>query len=124
MYDARETQVRRRMLERRDLILILSPGHSVDSGGGYRVMQSVSPRVVIVEPSGDTTKEKLQTTNGVDAVLERGESLTGDVRRTLTDTEALFVDAYAQRSRPKERLGEGLDWDAKGFLPPDPPTKR
>lgn len=124
MYDARENQGRRRMLERRDLILILSPGHSVDSGEGYRVTQSVSPRVVIVELSGDTTRENLQATNGVDAVLEPGEILTVDIRRTLTDAEALFVDAYAQRSRPKKRLGEGLDWDAKGFLPPDPPTKR
>jgi hypothetical protein len=112
------------MPERRDLILILGPGHSVDhSRGGYRVTQSVSPRVMIVEPSADTTKEELQTMNGVDAVLEPGESLAGDVRTTLNDTEALFVDGYAQRS-PKERLGEGLNWDAAGFLPPDPPTKR
>jgi hypothetical protein len=113
------------MPERRDLILILGADHSAgDLGENYRVTQRLSPRVVIVEPSGDTTKEKLQTMKGVDAVLEPGESLAGDVRSTLTDTEALFVDAYAQRSRHKKRLGEGLDWDAEGFLPPDPPTKR
>lgn len=112
------------MQELRDLILILGPGHSADSRGAYRVTQRVSPRVVIIEPSGDTTKEELQKMNGVDAVLEPGESLTGDVRGTLTDTEALFVDAFAQRSRHKERLGEGLNWDAEGFLTPDPPLKR
>jgi hypothetical protein len=113
------------MPERRDLILILGADHSAgDSGAGYRVAQRLSPRIMIVEPSGDTTKEKLQTMKGVDAVLEPGESLPVDVRRTLTDAEALFVDAYTQRPRHKARLGEGLDWDAEGFLPPDPPTKR
>ena len=86
--------------------------------------QKVSPRVVIVEPAGDATKEELQTMTGVKAVLEPGERLGADLRGTLTDTEALFVDAFAQRARHKERPGEGLDWDAEGFLPPDPPLKR
>jgi hypothetical protein len=79
---------------------------------------------VIVEPADDATKEEMQTMNGVNAVLEPGESPVGDIIGALTDTEALFVNAYAQRSRQKERLGEGLDWDAEGFLPPDPPPKR
>lgn len=87
-------------------------------------MQKVSPRVMIVEPAGNAAKEELQAMNGVDAVLAPGEVPADDIRGTLTQTEALFVDAYAQRSRHKERLGDGLDWDAEGFLPPDPPLKR
>lgn len=89
----------------------------------YRVTQRVSPRVVIVEPSVDLTKEQLQATSGVTAVFEPGERPDAAVRGALTDTEALFVDAYAQRGRPKARPGDGLSWDAEGFLPPDPPPK-
>jgi hypothetical protein len=112
------------MSERRDLLLILGADSSANKPEVYRVTQRVSPRVVIIEPHGDTTKEELQAMNGVEAVLEPGESPAGEVRKTLTDTEALFVDAHAQRARHKERPGEGLDWDAEGFLPPDPPHKR
>src|ERR1700755_3584016 len=110
------------MPERRELMLILSAELSAgDLLGRYRVTQKVSPRVLIVEPTGDVTKEELRTMKGVEAVSEQGESLPGDVRGTLTGTEALFVDAFAQQARHKERRGEGLDWDAEGFLRPDPP---
>ena len=113
------------MAERRELMLILGADHSAgNSRERYRVTQQVSPRVVIVELAGDSTKEELQTMKGVDAVLEQGAPIPDDVRRTLTGTEALFVDAYAQRARNKERPSEGLDWDAKGLLPPDPPTEQ
>jgi hypothetical protein len=113
------------MPELRELMLILGADRSADdSPERYRVTQTVSPRVVIVEPAADATKEELQTMNGVQAVLDPGESAALDVRRTLSDTEALFVDAYAQRGRSKQRPGEGLDWDAEGFLPPDPQRKR
>src|SRR4051794_11103092 len=92
------TWVKRRMLKRRELLLILAADHFADdSSGRYRVTQKVSPRVVIVEPAGDATKQEIQSMNGVDAVLEPGESPVGDISRMLTDTEALFVDAYAQR---------------------------
>jgi hypothetical protein len=106
-------------------MLILAPDQSPrESLGRYRVTQRVSPRIVIVEPAADATKEEMQAMSGVDAVLEPGESPTGDIHNSLSDTEALFVNAYTQRTRIKQRPGEGLDWDAKGFLPPDPPPKR
>lgn len=112
------------MPDRSELMLILGADRSVDAPPGlYRVTQKVSSRVVIVE-SGDTAKEELQAMDGVDAVLEPGERPAGHIRGTLTETEALFVDAYSHRARPKERLGDGLNWDAEGFLPPDPPPKR
>ena len=111
--------------QRRDLMLIFRTDHSADEKRGcYRVTQKVSPRVVIVEPAGGVTKEELQTVKGVDAVLEPGEKPGEDVRATLTDSEALFVEAYAQRSPNGGRLGDGLAWDADGFPPPDLPLKR
>lgn len=84
----------------------------------YRVTQQASPRVMLVEGGDDSAKQALQTLDGVDAVLEPGEAPSTDLRRELTDAELVFVDAYTQRSRPKKRKGEGLDWDAEGFLPP------
>jgi hypothetical protein len=42
----------------------------------------------------------------------------------LTQSERLFVAAWEARRQPKSRVGEGLSWDAPGFLPPDSPTPR
>lgn len=106
-------------------MLILGAEHSVgdSTGGRYRVSQQVSPRVVIVELANDATKEELQMMSDVEAVFEPGERPSDDLVGTLTETEVLFVEAYTQQTKPKERPGEGLDWDAEGFLPPDPPVK-
>jgi len=112
------------MSEPRELMLILGADHSAaESSGRYSVTQEVSPRVVLVEPAEGITKEELQAMNGIDGVLEPGEVPAGGLRALLTDHEALFVDAYALRSRPKQRPGESLAWDAEGFLPPDPPKR-
>lgn len=88
-----------------------------------RVTQKISPRVCIVAADDDAAIEKLRSRDAV-VVLEPGGALPSGVRETLTPSEAMFVDAFVQRSRPKTRLGDGLDWDAEGFLPPDPPPKR
>ncbi|HEX6368607.1 MAG TPA: hypothetical protein VF006_06735 [Longimicrobium sp.] len=103
-----------------ELILIFSTDAGGDPRGRYRVTQRFSPRVVIVE-AGDMTKEALRSENGVLAVLGPGDDVADDVRRTLTPTEALAVDACTERSRRKERPGDGLSWEAGGFVPPDPP---
>lgn len=111
------------MPQPREFMIIFGVGHSAASRGYYRVTQKMSPRVVIVEAAGDVKKEELQTMAGVVAVLEPGEPAPRVVSETLTETEALFVNAYAQRSQHKVRPGQGLDWDTKGFLPPDLPHK-
>ena len=105
-------------------MVILGAEPSASSHGErYRVTQKVSPRVLLVQPAAGATKEELQALGGVDSVLEPGESPAAGIRGTLTDTEALFADAFAQRSRTKQRAGDGLAWDAEGFLPPDPPKR-
>jgi len=112
------------MLERSELMLVFSVGDAArELRGRFRVAQQVSPRVVLVEAVDDLSKQELQTMIGVDAVLGAGESLPSRVRQTLTPTEEVFVDAFEQRGRGKERPGEGLSWDAEGFLPPDKPKK-
>ena len=113
----------------REFLLVLGSGPSAhDASGRCRVTQKVSPRVMLVEatsgePTGDL-KAELEALPGVDAILTPGDSPGEEWIASLTRAEALFVQAFLRRSRPKERPGEGLDWDAEGFLPPDPPSNR
>lgn len=111
------------MTEGREVMLILRAGHHGDPRGRYRVTQKASPRVVIVQMAAGASREELQGMDGVQAVLEAGEGLAADVAATLSPGEAVFVQAYTQRARHKERPGDGLNWGAEGFLPPDPPRK-
>lgn len=39
----------------------------------------------------------------------------------LSAAEQLFVAGWIARTTPKVRPGEGLSWDAPGFVPPDVP---
>lgn len=112
------------MTDRREWMLILDADRLRPDLTPYRVTQQVSPRVLIIEPAESAAKEELMATEGVEAVLEPGEIAADEIRGTLTPTEALFVEAFIQRARQKERPGEGLNWDAAGFLPPDPPHRR
>lgn len=113
------------MVIKREWMLVFGAGGSArDEGERYRVTQRVSPRVVIVSPAHDAMPDELRRATGAEAVLEPGETLAADLRQTLSNAEGLFVDAFAGRSSSKQRRGEGLDWDAEGFAPPDPPPKR
>ena len=86
----------------------------------FRVPQRVSPRVFLVSGAA---RDDLQALEGVLAVLEPGATLPDELRRTLTESETLFADAFARRAETKQRPGEGLSWDAEGFEPPDPPHR-
>ena len=110
------------MSEPRELLLILDENASDEILQSQRVLQQISPRVVIIE--SERPRNEVEGMKGVQAVVEPGESMSEDVRDMLTSSEALFADAYTRRARAKERPGEGLDWDAEGFLPPDPPQRR
>jgi hypothetical protein len=89
--------------------------------GTFRVMHVASPRLVVVER---TPAALVAVRNGVDGVVAVSE---GELSPVLLDRlgpeEQLFAEAWASRmaETEKERRGEGLDWDAPGFLPPDAP---
>ena len=86
----------------------------------FRVLQEVSPRVLILEKTAQAMM--LQSRTEVIAVIE------GDIDQEILDTldasETLFSQAWAMRmqKQPEERPGEGLPWDATDFEPPDPPA--
>lgn len=89
----------------------------------YRVTQLASPRVVVVE-SDPGQRPPSASLVGVLAVCDGPPD--PEIVKTLGETEALFVAAWASRmtDAPKRRRGEGLSWDAPGFAPPDPPAGR
>jgi hypothetical protein len=112
-------------MQPRELLLILDAQQPLTAAPGrWRVTQKVSPRVVIVEVMDGSATDALRSSQPAVAVLEWGEALPENVRETLTAAEAMFADAFARRVEAKTRRGEGLDWDAEAFLPPDPPPKR
>lgn len=84
------------------------------------IVHRASPRlfVVRVEPA---VRARLDELPGVVAVT--GEAFSAGVAERLDEAEALFAAAFAARRTPKQRVGDGLDWDAPGFEPPDPPLE-
>ena len=84
------------------------------------VTQVVSPRLLIVSAEDDPTSI-LSALPGVRAVY--GDKAPREAIESLTAEEALFAEGWNLRRAqpPKERPGEGLGWDAKGFEPPDSP---
>lgn len=82
------------------------------------VIQHVPPRLVLVEGEPNVI-DRLRELPGVRSVF-RPEDDMGEIG-DLSEHERLFVDGWRLRGQPKERPGDGLPWDAPGYLPPDPP---
>jgi hypothetical protein len=82
---------------------------------------AMSPRIAVL--ANAAAAEQLRHHPQVEAVIMRPED---EIPNSLNQAERLFVSAWAknQRASDKVRPGEGLAWDAPGFLPPDAPKKR
>lgn len=79
-----------------------------------RVTQLLPPRLVLVDDSR-AVRDHAADVDGVIGVYDDLSVLDHD----LDDASRAFVRAWDARKRPKSRPGEGLDWDAHGFQPPD-----
>ena len=108
-----------------ELLVIMSEG-SVDSDSaglaeGFRIVHAVSRRVFVIESPAGTTSADLAALPGV-AALSKGD-VAPEIFEGLDETEALFVRAWSRRKEESktQRRGDGMDWDAGGFEPPDPP---
>ncbi len=89
----------------------------------HPVTQVGSPRVLVVE-AGESAAGALRAMSGLRVVVpgERPPEALED----LDEAERLFVEAWITRMtelRSKKRVGEGLSWDAPGFVPPDRPGR-
>jgi hypothetical protein len=87
-------------------------------GGPVALVQHLPPRMGIVEGDDDALA-RLRTAPGVLAVGD--PDLPEAARASLTEAERLFLEGWVQGRLPKTRHGEGLPWDAPGYLPPDQP---
>ena len=94
----------------------------------YPVRATVAPRVhVLAAPSADLSviapRARFAAARGTAGAV----AVAGDrqVLQELDDGARLFVEAWLTPPRDaKDRPGDGLPWDAPGFLPPDPPPGR
>ena len=112
--------------QKRDLLVIITGSRADESferiSAAYKVQQVVSHRVLVVEGNSGELAE-LKQIPGV-SVIASGDAAPG-VTEKLDEGESLFVTAWISRMKegPKNRSGDGLNWDAPGFEPPDPPAE-
>jgi hypothetical protein len=87
----------------------------------YQVTSVLPPRLVVLP--GGVDINALGRLRGVEAILAQPSD---EAPASLSEPERLFVSAWRARQHAdaKTRAGEGLNWDAPGFLPPDPPTRK
>lgn len=87
-----------------------------------RVVHVASPRIVVIATDAEAD-DVARGLTGVEGVFR--ETIPPDVMDSLDEGETLFTNAWLSRQQEvsKPRLGEGLDWDAPGFEPPDPPGR-
>lgn len=86
------------------------------------VTQCISARVAVVSGSRDALA-RIEALPAVEKLLDGPAS--PDVLPPLSEVEALFAAAWLSRQGAprKVRPGDGLDWDAAGRSPPDPPRE-
>jgi hypothetical protein len=85
----------------------------------FHVASSLPPRLLVVSAEENVARA-LRDIPGVLAVIGWKTSTLPDL---LNETERLFVRAWQQRqqSNEKDRHGDGMNWGADDFSPPDRP---
>jgi hypothetical protein len=107
-----------------DLLAILSSESARaaidDLADAYPVTHEASWRVLVIRHGGGDFGD-LAAIPG--AAVVSGADVASEMLEGLDESEVLFVQAWSMRrgSSKNRRRGEGLDWDAEGFEPPDPP---
>jgi hypothetical protein len=107
----------------REVLVLLRKGVSEQQTAvlrQLRVVSSFPPRLVVVEATEDKVRD-LRRDQAVSLVIEM--QVEAEHLSDLRPEEQLFVRGWIERmtAPPKRRPGEGLNWDAPGFEPPDPP---
>ena len=82
------------------------------------VTQRLPPRLAIVQ-GDEGALAKLRDVSGI-VVVTSGD-VPDQISSVLSESERLFAQGWVLGRSPKQRKGDGLAWDADGFLPPDRP---
>lgn len=83
------------------------------------IAQILRPRLVLIRDAPGV-QERLSGISGVEGVYD---VIPPDLPANLTFAERVFISAWEARQHPKSRPGEGLPWDAPGFVAPDAPIE-
>lgn len=85
-----------------------------------KIVHRISHRLFVISIPYELS-EAIQHIQGVVDTFE--DQISAEVREKLDVDESTFIEAWEHRqsSGQKKRKGEGLDWDSKGFAPPDDP---
>ncbi|CAO5232692.1 hypothetical protein [Frankia sp. AgKG'84/4] len=99
-----------------------APGAAVDLAAFGQVTSGLAPRLVLlVAPAGRAGE--VAALPGVRGVFV--DAVPAGLRAEFDQAENLFVDGWLARRSGKDRgPGDGREWDAPGFAPPDPPSAR
>ena len=98
-----------------------TPSHLERLQHQYKVISLLRPRVLVFDID-EQLAAQLRDDPEVVGVFT-GE-VPEEVLTQLDPGERLFVSAWQQRSADKKRRGDGLPWDAPGFVPPDLPPRK
>jgi hypothetical protein len=104
---------------RHEVLVVLEPRAAEKALARLRsvsqVIQVLPPRLafVLVDAKNMARLARIQ------GVLKAYDDVPAKFPSDLTASERLFVSAWKARRQPKTRPGEGLPWDAPGYIPPD-----
>lgn len=108
----------------REFLVVVDPARSREVlarlGEAVAVSQIFTPRLALVRDDPGAQERARSIVGVVHVRTDDPRDLIPD----LTPSERLFIAAWVERARPKMRRGEGLNWDAPGFEPPDRPRGR
>lgn len=105
-----------------EVLVVLEAAHAAQALDELRrhapVIGVLPPRLAVVAAAAGQVRE-LRTLPGLEALFEN--EIPEAFRASLEPGERLFAEAWLarQREKGKPRPGDGLPWDAPGFLPPD-----
>ncbi|MDR4479556.1 MAG: hypothetical protein R3B37_07420 [Nitrospira sp.] len=100
-----------------------SPRVVADLRSRFAVKALAPPRIAVLHLQENQVQD-LQRMPGLEAVLQGPSSPSPP---SLTEQERLFITGWQQQQQGeggKRRKGEGLPWDAEGYLPPDRPKSQ
>jgi hypothetical protein len=100
-----------------EVLIELQPGAAVEVAvpPDLQILQRMPPRLAIVATDEEGIRA-LERRPEISAVFV--EDVPAEALARFDEVARLFAAGWNERRRPKERIGEGLPWDAPGFRAP------
>jgi hypothetical protein len=100
------------------LVVVKDPSKYREAIDAWRrtatVVQELAPWVALAEPRGEVPD--------VEGTRWYTGAVPPDVLLWLDPPARVFIAAWLDRLGAKNRTGDGLSWDARGYIQPEKPT--